>query len=88
MNCNKTIEINVSNEIFFQEIEKAKKCLAKVLAIDLNDIKEVTNEDVLVKLDKREKTLCNRRVFNFKSGSLDCYISKNLEFIEIFHHPN
>lgn len=88
MNCNKTIETNVSEEIFLQEVEKAKKCVAKVLNIDLNDIKEVANEDVLVKLDKRDKKLCNRRIFNFQSGSLDCYMSKDLEFIEIFHHPN
>lgn len=88
MNCNKTIESNVSEEMFLQEIEKAKKCVAKVLNIELNDIKEIANEDVWVKLDKREKTFCNRRIFNFESGSLDCYMSKDLKFIEIFHHPN
>ena len=49
MNCNKTIETNISEEIFLLEIEKAKKCVAKVLNIDLNDIEEIANEDVLVK---------------------------------------
>lgn len=88
MNCNKTIEKNISEEIFLQEIEKAKKCVAKVLNINLSDIEEVANEDVLVRLDTRGETFCNRRIFNFQSGSLDCYMSRDLEFIEIFHHPN
>ncbi len=35
MNCNKTIETNVTEETFIQEIEKAKKCIAKVLNIDI-----------------------------------------------------
>lgn len=88
MNCNKTIETNVTEETFIQEIEKAKKCIAKVLNIDIKNIDEFANEDVIVKLNKREKTLCNRRIFHFQSGSLDCYMSKDLKFIEIFHHPN
>jgi len=88
MNCNKTIETEVSEKIFLEEIEKAKKCIARVLNIDINDIEEVANEDVIVELDKREKEFCNRRIYNFESGSLDCYMSKDLKFIEIFHHPN
>jgi len=87
MNCNKTIEKNISEEIFLEEIEKAKKCITKALNIDIKDINEVANEDVLVSLDNRERTLCNRRIYDFQSGSLDCYLSKDLKFIEIFHHP-
>ena len=41
MNCNKTIETNVTEETFIQEIEKAKECIAKVLNIDIKNIDEV-----------------------------------------------
>lgn len=88
MNCNKIIEENITEELFLNEIEKAKNCVAKVLNIDIQDICEVANENVFVTLDNRKTTLCQRKIFSFKTGSIDCYMSHDLTFIEIFHHPN
>jgi len=88
MSCNRTIEKNVNEELFFEEIEKTKKCLAKVLNIDVKNIIEVADEDVFATIDSREKTFCKRKIYNFEQGSIDCYMSKDLKFIEIFCHPN
>lgn len=88
MNCNKIIEENITEELFLNEIQKAKKCVAKVLNINIQEICEVANENVLVTLDNRETTLCYRKIFSYETGSIDCYMSNDLTFIEIFHHPN
>ena len=89
MNCNKTIENNKINvELFIIEVENAKNCLAKCLNIEKVEIKEIADEEILVALNGRKKTLCRRKIFDFGQGTLDCYLSKNNKFIEIFHHPN
>jgi hypothetical protein len=89
MNCHKTIENSkIDEELFIIEVENAKNCISKCLNLDKIEIKEIADEEVIVALNGRKKTLCKRKIFDFGQGTLDCYLSKNYDFIEIFHHPN
>lgn len=87
MNCHKTIEDNsVNEELFQQEIKNVLNCISICLKINTNDIKEIINEKrVRISINGRMNTLCKRIVFDYGSGTLDCCMSLDFKFIEIFH---
>lgn len=95
MNCKKSIdEKNITTERFYSEIEKSKNCITKCLNIKSTDFIEISDSIVDVeKLDSRIKVKCRRKLFNYgnndeNKGTLECYLSIENDFIEIFHHPN